>query len=71
MDNDELINNLKKAINQKPFANELDGYKIFLFGSRTSGSNKERSDIDIGILGNKKLPTKIFFELENIKIIYE
>lgn len=62
MDNDDLINNLKKAINQKPLANKLDGYKIFLFGSRAEQINKDRSDIDIGILGNKKIPTNIFLK---------
>lgn len=27
------------------------GYRIFFFGSRVVGSNGERSDIDLGILG--------------------
>ena len=30
-------------------------YKVFLFGSRVSGSDKRYSDIDIGILGDKPL----------------
>lgn len=33
-------------------APELRGYRIFLFGSRATGNARERSDFDIGILGD-------------------
>jgi len=31
-------------------------YKVFLFGSRAVGNAKPKSDIDIGIWGNQRLP---------------
>lgn len=41
-----------------------DEYKVFLFGSRAVGNAKENSDIDVGILGVKKLPIKIKIHIE-------
>lgn len=46
------------------FGHELKGYKVFLFGSRASGTAKRNSDFDIGILGQAPLPIKTFFEIE-------
>ncbi|MEW6482275.1 MAG: nucleotidyltransferase domain-containing protein [bacterium] len=42
----------------------LDDYKIFFFGSRVSGDNFLRSDIDIGIEGAKELPIEVKFKIE-------
>jgi len=45
-------------------------HKILLFGSWAKGNALDASDIDIGILGRKKVPfgimVKIFNEAENI-----
>ena len=47
------------------FASELHGYKVFLFGSRVSGSSKRGSDFDVGVLGKSPLPLKTFFAIED------
>ena len=43
------------------YERELHGYKVFLFGSRATGTNKERSDFDIGILGDEPISLKTFY----------
>ena len=42
------------------FAGELQGYAVFLFGSRAAGTMRERSDFDIGVLGAVPLPVGLF-----------
>ncbi len=42
----------------------LSEYKIFFFGSRVTETGGERSDIDIGVLGNK-IPENDFFEIQD------
>ncbi len=42
---------------------DLGEYKVFFFGSRPAGKGDERSDIDIGIEGPKKIPLKILNEI--------
>lgn len=53
----------------------LSEYKIFFFGSRVSGRGDERSDIDVGIEGDKSIPIvtmeKIKEEIGRIKILYK
>lgn len=44
---------------------DLNNWKVFFFGSRVSGTNFPRSDIDIGIEGPKKIPVKIKLEIED------
>lgn len=46
--------------------NELKGYRVFLFGSRTEGNARERSDFDIGIFGRKPIPLKTFYKIEDL-----
>lgn len=50
-------------------------YKLFIFGSRASGENQRWSDIDVGILGQEKIPghalVKIEEELENSRIPFK
>lgn len=54
---------------------DLGKYKIFIFGSRISGSSDERSDIDIGIEGKQPMPpealAKIREEIENLPYLYK
>ena len=42
------------------FADELQGYAVFLFGSRADGTMCARSDFDIGVLGEGPLPVGLF-----------
>ena len=37
--------------------------RVFIFGSRAIGNNLKFSDIDLGILGSKPLPTKNYINL--------
>lgn len=50
-------------------------YKVYLFGSRASGTNQPFSDYDIGILGKRKIPlsalSEIAEELDNSDIPYK
>ncbi|WP_040574805.1 nucleotidyltransferase family protein, partial [Methylohalobius crimeensis] len=52
----------------------LQGYKILLFGSRATGKAGERSDFDIGIIGDRPISLKAFYaieeELENLPTLY-
>jgi predicted nucleotidyltransferase len=44
---------------------DLSKYKVFFFGSRVTGKGDERSDIDIGIEGEKTVPVEIMTEIES------
>lgn len=52
----------------------LREYRVFFFGSRVNSKGSERSDIDLGIEGEKPIPPKAFFdieeEIENMKTLY-
>ncbi|OGZ78205.1 MAG: hypothetical protein A2528_00080 [Candidatus Staskawiczbacteria bacterium RIFOXYD2_FULL_37_9] len=54
---------------------DLKKYKVFIFGSRVSGSGDDRSDIDIGIEGSKIIPNEIKYrikdEIETIPVLYK
>lgn len=43
----------------------LSEYKVFIFGSRAKGEASDRSDIDIGIEGEKKLSPRVKFSIED------
>lgn len=51
------------------------GHKVFLFGSRAKGDAWDRSDIDVGIEGDKPIPSeiklKIEEELNNLPTLYK
>lgn len=46
-------------------ADKLKGHKVYLFGSRATGSARERSDFDVGVWGEEALPLPVFFEIED------
>lgn len=50
-------------------------YRLFFFGSRVKGNNSPRSDIDLGIEGESKLPSRLKLEIEeklqNLPILYK
>ncbi|MCD6093222.1 MAG: nucleotidyltransferase domain-containing protein [Candidatus Omnitrophica bacterium] len=54
---------------------DLNSYKVFFFGSRVKKDNSNRSDIDIGIEGPKKMPIQakleIEEELDNLPTLYK
>lgn len=65
----DIIDNIKKVFSKYP---EID--KACIFGSRARGDYKETSDIDIVIYGDKlthTLNTKIFYDLEDLYIVYK
>jgi predicted nucleotidyltransferase len=51
------------------------GYELFFFGSRVTGKNAERSDIDVGIKGKEPLPSgalsAIKEEIEKLPTLYK
>lgn len=52
----------------------LETHKVFFFGSRVDGTSNERSDVDIGIEGEKALSgstlAEIRNEIEELPILY-
>ncbi len=54
---------------------DLTKYKVFIFGSRVTGTAHERSDIDIGILGPEKVPQHILAQIreeaDNLPLLYK
>jgi len=67
---------IKNLIRQEimKVASELRGYRIVLFGSRATGNARERSDFDIGIIGEEPVSLQTFYRiddlLENIETLY-
>ncbi|OPZ72487.1 MAG: Nucleotidyltransferase domain protein [Verrucomicrobia bacterium ADurb.Bin474] len=45
------------------FSVELQGYSVLLFGSRARGDARERSDFDIGIVGDAPVDLQTFYKL--------
>ena len=58
----------------RQFSSQLRGHRVLLFGSRAGGKARQRSDFDIGVIGNEPLPVKVFYEiddmLENLPTLY-
>lgn len=54
---------------------DIRKYKVFYFGSRVNGTNRERSDVDIGIEGNEIVPYdklhQILNDIDNIRTLYK
>jgi predicted nucleotidyltransferase len=53
---------------------DLKRYKVFFFGSRVRGTSSERSDIDVGIRGCRKIPGSVMAEIkediDNLPTLY-
>ena len=41
------------------------GVKVFIFGSRVSGTNVKFSDIDLGFESDKKIPYNLIMDIED------
>ncbi len=54
----EIIRTLKAHLN-------VSAYRCFFFGSRVEGTHRERSDIDVGILGSAPLTLEKLFEIKD------
>lgn len=52
---------LIKQTVQKYLGNDV---KIFLFGSRVTGTNRQWSDVDVGIITKEKIPGSKMVEIE-------
>lgn len=54
---------------------DLETHRVFFFGSRVTGKGDERSDIDVGIEGPKKIPfeslAKIESEVDGLPMLYK
>lgn len=59
----EILAMIKSAF--EPYRELLIDKRVILFGSRASEKNKERSDFDIGILGEKPLSIADFYKLKD------
>jgi predicted nucleotidyltransferase len=47
---------------------DLCGYRVVLFGSRTAGTARDRSDFDVGVIGDgdTPLPLETFYKMEDL-----
>lgn len=61
---EEIIEEIEKQLCR--VRRELKGYKVFLFGTRAAGVAHKHSDFDIGILGDRPIPLKTFFKIEDL-----
>jgi predicted nucleotidyltransferase len=54
---------------------DISEYKVFFFGSRTTGKGNEHSDVDVGIQGPERIPWKVMNaikeELEELPTLYK
>ena len=73
MTREEQIKGMIANVMQK-FSPQLRGHRVLLFGSRAGGKARQRSDFDIGVIGDEPLPVKVFYEiddmLENLPTLY-
>jgi len=65
MNREETIKELIKQQLRKA-APKLKGYKIVLFGSRVTGKAHDRSDFDVGIVGDRPIGLRTFYEIDNL-----
>ncbi len=73
MNREEAVLTMIRGVLQEA-ADELDGFHVFLFGSRARGDARSRSDFDVGVLGSEPLPLGTFSRLaerfENLPTLY-
>lgn len=69
---EQVLEMIRGAIRE--FADDLQGYSVFLFGSRAAGTMHPRSDFDIGVLGERPLAAGLFSRvadrLEELPTLY-
>ncbi len=56
------------------YSAELAGYRVLLFGSRACGTHRDRSDFDLGIVGDKPVALSTYYRigewLEGLPTLY-
>ena len=69
---DQILNWIREGLLH--YAGELTGYQVILFGSRARRNHRERSDFDIGVVGDEPLPLKTYYRisdfLESLPTLY-
>jgi predicted nucleotidyltransferase len=69
---EQILDWIRQGLSQ--YAQELVGYKIVLFGSRALRNHRERSDFDIGVIGDEPLPLQTYYRisdfLESLPTLY-
>lgn len=60
----DILNDIRSQLDH--VKDELAGYTVYLFGSRATGSARERSDFDIGVYGARRLPLKTFHRIDDM-----
>lgn len=69
---DQILSWIREGLTR--YAGELSGYKVVLFGSRARRNHRERSDFDIGVVGDEPLPLKTYYQicdfLESLPTLY-
>lgn len=68
----EVLNDIRAVLTVS--ADLLRGHRVVLFGSRATGTSKDRSDFDIGVDGDAPLPLAAFYsiadKLESLRTLY-
>jgi predicted nucleotidyltransferase len=69
---DQILTWIRQGLGQ--YRDELSGYKVVLFGSRARRTHRERSDFDIGVVGDEPLSLKTYYRisdfLESLPTLY-
>jgi len=54
---------------------DLSKYRVFFFGSRVDNKGNERSDIDVGVEGDEKIPGAVLSaireEIDDLQTLYK
>jgi predicted nucleotidyltransferase len=66
--NESRENQIKDEIRKvcARMGSDLQDYRVFLFGSRVAGGARDRSDFDVGVLGDHPLPLKTYYKMEDL-----
>jgi len=69
---DQILSWIREGL--ADYADELSGYTVVLFGSRARRSHRDRSDFDVGVIGEDPLPLKTYYRigdfLESLPTLY-
>ena len=72
-DDEERVLSLLRELFEK-HRDSLRGYRVVLFGSRAAGNARDRSDFDVGVIGNAPLPLQVFHaigeDIDNLATLY-
>ncbi len=57
------VEKLSRQIKEIVLRHKLENSRLFFFGSRVTGKNTERSDIDVGLLGEAPIPFSVLGDI--------